>query len=77
MQRLSKTPGGAILAWCSDSRFAFVLAAEALARAAETLHHEFFAQPDPDLFVPNRASVTVFEGAPARPAARMALNSIQ
>ena len=76
-QRLSKTPGGAALAWCSDSRFAFVLSSEALTPAAEALHHEFFAQPDPDLFVPNRASVTVMESQPIRSAARFAMTSIQ
>jgi aspartate kinase len=58
-QRLSKTPGGAMLAWCSDSRFAFVLSGQALNQAAEALHSEFFEEPDPAFFVPNRASVTV------------------
>lgn len=60
-QRLRMTPGGAILAWCSDSRFAFVVPAEALTAAVEALHDEFFIQPDPDLFISNRASVTVME----------------
>jgi aspartate kinase len=76
-QRLCKTPGGAVLAWCSDSRFAFVLAAQSLYPAAEALHHEFFAQPDPDLFVPNRASVTVMERAPVRSAPIVAMHSVQ
>jgi aspartate kinase len=56
-QQLRKTPGGAMLGWCSDSRFAFILAREALNAAAEALHSEFFGQPDPLFFVPNRASV--------------------
>ena len=60
-QQLRKTRGGAILAWCSDSRFAFVLAAEALIPAAEALHYEFFGQPDPAYFVPNRSSVRSIE----------------
>jgi aspartate kinase len=46
-QQLRQTPGGAIMGWCSDSRFAYVLAAEALNAAAEALHREFFGQPDP------------------------------
>jgi aspartokinase len=58
-QQLRKTPGGPVLGWCSDSRFAFVLAAEELNTAAEALHNEFFGEPDPAYFVPNRASVMV------------------
>jgi aspartate kinase len=58
-QQLRKTPGGPILGWCSDSRFAFVLAAEELNTAAEALHNEFFGEPDPAYLVPNRASVMV------------------
>jgi hypothetical protein len=57
-----------MLGWCSDSRFAFVLNAEDLNHAAEALHHEFFGQPDPAFFVPNRASVMV--GAPVLPSIR-------
>ena len=64
-QQLRKMPGGAILGWCSDSRFAFVVAAEALQSAAEALHNEFFGHPDPAYFVPDRASVLV--AAPASP----------
>jgi aspartate kinase len=56
-QQLLHTPGGAILGWCSDSRFAYLLSAEALNAAAEALHEEFFGQPDPVVLVPNRASV--------------------
>jgi aspartate kinase len=56
-QQLRKIPGGAMLGWCSDSRFAFILSREALTAAAEALHSEFFGQPDPLFFVPNRASV--------------------
>ena len=56
-QQLARTPGGAILGWCSDSRFAFVLAASALSAAAEALHQEFFGQPDPAVLIPNRVSV--------------------
>ena len=56
-QQLRKTPGGASLAWCSDSRFAFVVSATALHTAAEALHREFFSQPDPAFFVPNRSAV--------------------
>jgi aspartate kinase len=61
-QQLRRTPGGSTLAWCSDSRFAFIVAGDALSAAAGSLHEEFFGQPDPALFVPNRASVTVDEG---------------
>jgi aspartate kinase len=67
-QRLCRTPGGAMLAWCSDSRFAFVLAGEAQNQAAEALHSEFFGEPDPALFVPNRASVMVMGSAAIRSA---------
>ncbi len=65
-QQLRKTSGGAILAWCSDSRFAFVLAADAMNSAALALHREFFGQPDPVYFVPNRASVMSMETAVVR-----------
>jgi aspartate kinase len=63
-QRLCRTPGGAMLAWCSDSRFAFVLSGQALNQAAEALHSEFFGEPDPALFVANRASVNVRQELP-------------
>ena len=46
-----------MLAWCSDSRFAFVIAAEAVNQAAEALHTEFFAQPDPAFFIPDRTGI--------------------
>ncbi len=65
-QQLRKTPGGAILSWCSDSRFAFVVAADALNTAAEALHNEFFGQPDPALFVPDRTSVMLSESQTKR-----------
>ena len=65
-QQLRKTPGGAILAWCSDSRFAFVVAAEALHSSSAALHSEFFGRPDPTLFVPNRASAMAVENAAIR-----------
>ncbi len=45
-QQLRRTPGGAVLGWSSDSRFAFVLSADSLNAAAEALHNEFFGQPD-------------------------------
>jgi aspartate kinase len=77
MRSICRKQGRSVLAWCSDSRFAFVLAAEALNSAAEALHHEFFAQPDPALFIPNRASVMVVERASVRNSARIALNSLQ
>jgi aspartate kinase len=67
-QQLRKTRGGAILAWCSDSRFAFIVAADALNIAAAALHCEFFGQPDPGLFIPNRASVTGGENPAIRSA---------
>jgi aspartate kinase len=67
-QRLCKTPGGAMLAWCSDSRFAFVLAGQALSQAAEALHSEFFGEPDPAFFVPNRACVMVMGSTASRSA---------
>jgi len=66
-RQLRKTPGGAVLGWCSDSRFAFVLNAEDLNTAAEALHNEFFGQPDPAFFVPNRASVMVAVPKSPRP----------
>jgi aspartate kinase len=66
-QQLYKTPGRAILACCSDSRFAFVMAADTLNPAAEALHREFFAQPDPTVFIPSRASVRVAESPVPRP----------
>ena len=65
-QQLRKTPGGAALAWCSDSRFAFVVATEALNFAAAALHNEFFGQPDTALFIPNRASASADEKPPVR-----------
>jgi len=58
---------GAVLGWCSDSRFAFVLAADALIPAAEALHNEFFGQPDPAFFVPDRASVVVASPVSVKP----------
>ena len=67
-QQLRRTPGGAILAWCSDSRFAFVVAADALEAAAGALHSEFFGQPDPALFIPNRASAGMVESPAIRSA---------
>lgn len=60
-RQLYKTPGGAILTCSSDSRFAFVVAVEALIAAAEALHREFFAEPDPAVFIPSRASAGVAE----------------
>jgi aspartate kinase len=65
-QQLRKTPGGAILSWCSDSRFAFVVAADALRIAAEALHNEFFGEPDPAFFVPDRTSVMLSESQTKR-----------
>jgi len=58
-QQLCKIPGGAIMTVASDSRFAFLIPAASLGEAAEALHEEFFDQPDPAFFVPNRASVMV------------------
>jgi aspartate kinase len=58
-QQLCRVPGGAIMTVASDSRFAFLIPAESLAQAAEALHDEFFDQPDPAFFVPNRATVLV------------------
>ena len=68
-QRLRGLPGGAILTWCSDSRFAFMIAADALESAAQMLHDEFFTQPDPVYYVPNRTSVMPGEQRQARSAA--------
>ena len=65
-QQLRDTPGGAILAWCSDSRFAFVVSAEGVAEAAEALHEEFFSQPDPAFFVPNRSLTFAMEDVTRR-----------
>ena len=64
---LRQTPGGAILGWCSDSRFAFALSADSLNAAAEALHIEFFGQPDPALVIPNRAAVIVAAPISPRP----------
>ena len=58
-QQLCRVPGGAIMTVASDSRFAFLIPAASIAEAAEALHDEFFDQPDPAFFVPNRASVFV------------------
>ena len=58
-QQLCKIPGGAVMTVASDCRFAFVIPAGSLARAAEALHEEFFDQPDPAFFVPNRASIFI------------------
>jgi aspartate kinase len=58
-QRLRRTRGGTTLAMCSDSRFAFTLTAEALKATVESLHEEFFAQPDPAFFVPDSSFVRV------------------
>lgn len=66
-QRLRRIPGGAVLGWCSDSRFAFILPAESLQAAAEALHDEFFGQPDPTFFVPSRASVIVASPVTPKP----------
>lgn len=65
-QALHRMPGGAILACCADSRFAFVVCGDALRDAAAKLHTEFFGRPDPAFFVENRASVTVMASAPAK-----------
>jgi aspartate kinase len=67
-QQLRKTAGGATLAWCSDSRFAFVVAADGLNAVAQALHNEFFGQPDPAVFIGSRASVTVGENPAIRSA---------
>jgi aspartate kinase len=66
-QQIRRMPGGGALAWCSDSRIAFVVSADALNSAADALHNEFFGQPDPALFVPNRASVVAAESPGTRP----------
>jgi aspartate kinase len=58
-RKLGKIRVNAAPGWCSDSRFAFIVAEDALRPAAEALHDEFFGQPDPALFVPHRAAVTV------------------
>jgi aspartate kinase len=57
-QQLREIAGGALMTVCSDSRFAFLVSGPLLQQAAETLHDEFFSQPNPEHFVPNRASVT-------------------
>jgi len=41
-KQLRGIPGGAALAWCSESRFAYILDESALNSAAEALHAEFF-----------------------------------
>jgi aspartate kinase len=65
--QLRNMAGGAILGWCSDSRFAFVVEAQDVQAAAEALHNEFFAQADPTLVVPNRTSVRPVESLRNRP----------
>jgi aspartate kinase len=72
-QQLRKTTPGAILAWCSDSRFAFVIDARALHPAAKALHYEFFGQPDPAYFVPNRTAVMALE----KPLVRRPLSGVE
>jgi aspartate kinase len=71
-RQLRKTPGGGILAWCSDSRIAFVVSADALNAAADALHNEFFGEPNPALFIPNRASHLAVES----PASGLRLRTI-
>lgn len=68
-QQLRRIPGGAVLGWCSDSRFAFLVSADALADAAEALHSEFFGQPDPTFFDVNRVSAMVAQPVTPRPGA--------
>jgi aspartokinase len=60
-QQLRNAPGGAILALCSDSRFAFVVPAEALNVAAEALHDEFFLQPDAAFFLPVSGGAKIYQ----------------
>jgi aspartokinase len=67
-QQLRKTPGGGVLAWCSDARLAFVVSADALHLAANALQNEFFGQSDPALVVPNRASVVADQSPATRSA---------
>jgi aspartate kinase len=71
---LSGAQAGAILYCGCDSRFAFVLDSQALSSAAAALHEEFFAQPNPVLFVPNRVSINVVE---ARATARALVSANQ
>ena len=47
-QQLRNTPGGAILGWCADSRFAFVVAADALNFALERIDEELYVGIDAD-----------------------------
>jgi aspartate kinase len=60
-QSVRRLPGGAIPSCHANCYFSFAVAAEDLVPAAEALHDEFFARPDPAFFVPNR--VNVVEGA--------------
>jgi aspartate kinase len=60
-QRLGRVSGGAMLTCATDSRFAFVVAATSLGAAAAALHREFFSQPDPVLFVPDRCATGMRE----------------
>jgi aspartate kinase len=65
-QQLCRLPGGAIMSIGSDSRVLFAIAADSMSRAVEALHEEFFGQPNPAFFVPNRVSATTtFASAPA------------
>lgn len=68
--RLAVLPGGAALTSCTDSHFGFVVAADSLNTAVEFLHAEFFSEPDPALFFPDRHAVFAFDKSSARTAGR-------
>jgi len=53
-QQLCRLPGGAMMSVGSDSRVTFTIAAESMGLAVEALHEEFFGQPNPAVFIPNR-----------------------
>jgi aspartate kinase len=58
-QRLGEIRGGSTLTYCTDSRFAFVVAESSVVGAAQALHDEFFQQPDGDVLTVNRRSLPV------------------
>ena len=69
---LAALPGGASLTSCTDSHFGFVIAAEALHKAAQLLHAEFFSEfgPAPQTFFAfdksSRLNQTMYAPSPAR-----------
>ncbi len=62
-KRLGEAGAVSTLTCCTDSRFAFVLAENAVAAAAHALHDEFFRQPITGVMIGNRRSLPLPEKA--------------